>query len=82
VKVHYHSRLARLALPRKYAAITLGSHVFTRLGYLDEATLEHEAVHVRQWKRYGLARFALLYVWFHLRYGYWRNPFEVEARMG
>jgi hypothetical protein len=25
-------------------------------------------------------RFALLYFWYHLRYGYGRNPFEVEAR--
>lgn len=80
MKVHYRSRLARLALPRKYVAITLGDHVFTRLEHLEEAILRHEAVHVRQWQRYGLVRFACLYVWFHIRYGYWRNPFEVEAR--
>lgn len=60
--------------------MTLGNHVFTRLGTLEESILRHEAVHVRQWKRHGFIRFALLYLWFHLRYGYWRNPFEIEAR--
>jgi hypothetical protein len=81
VRVHYRSRLARWTLPRKYLAVTLGSHVFTRLGYLEDSILRHEAAHVRQWKRHGLVRFAVLYIWFHVRYGYWRNPFEVEARL-
>jgi hypothetical protein len=80
VKVHYGSRLARVALPRKYVALTLGDHVFTRLEELEESVLRHEEVHVRQWKRHGLLRFATLYLWYHFRYGYWRNPFEVEAR--
>jgi len=80
LKVHYRSRLARVALPRKYIAVTLWDHVFTRLDELEESILRHEEVHVRQWKRHGLLRFAALYVWYHLRYGYWRNPFEVEAR--
>ena len=81
MKVHYRSRLARWTLRRKYAAITLWDHVFTPLAHLEESILRHEAAHVRQWKRHGLVRFACLYVWFHLRYGYWRNPFEVEARL-
>ena len=80
VKVHYRSRFARWALPRKYVAVTLWDHVFTRLEHLEESILRHEEVHVRQWKRHGLVRFAFLYTWFHFRYGYCRNPFEVEAR--
>lgn len=71
-----------MALPRKYVAVTLSEHVFTRLERLEESVLRHEEVHVRQWKRLGLVRFPILYIWFHLRYGYWRNPFEVEARSG
>jgi hypothetical protein len=77
VKVHYRSRLARWALPRKYVAVTLWDHV---LEHLEESILRHEAVHVRQWKRHGLLRFALLYFWFHVRHGYRGNPFEIEAR--
>ena len=80
MKVHYRSPLARWALPRRYVAVTLWDHVFTRLESLEESILWHEEVHVRQWKRHGLVRFAFLYLWFHFRYGYWRNPFEVEAR--
>ena len=80
MKVHYRSRLARWALPRKYVAVTLGDHVFTGLEHLGESILRHEETHVRQWKEHGLVRFAILYTWFHIRYGYWRNPFEVEAR--
>lgn len=80
MKVHYRSRLARWTLPRKYVAVTLGNHVFTRLEHLEESILRHEAVHVRQWKRHGVLRFACLYLWCHFRYGYRRNPFEVEAR--
>ncbi len=82
MKVHYRSRLARWALPRKYVAVTLSEHVFTRLERLDESVLRHEEVHVQQWKRLGLVRFSLRYLWFYVRYGYWRNPFEVEARLG
>jgi hypothetical protein len=80
MKVHYQSWLARFVLPRKYVAVTLWDHVFTRLDGLDDAVLRHEAIHVQQWKRHGLVRFALLYLWFHFRYGYRDNPFEVEAR--
>ena len=41
--------------------------------------LRHELQHVRQWFRWGTL-FAVLYGFYHLRYGYWLNPFEVEAR--
>jgi hypothetical protein len=80
VVVHYRSRVARLLLPKRYVAITLGSHVLTRASHLEERVLRHEQAHVEQWKRHGLLRFLFAYVWFHFRYGYDRNPFEVEAR--
>ena len=44
LKVHYGSRLARWALPRKYVAVTLWDHVFTRLENLEESILRHEQV--------------------------------------
>ena len=78
--VHYRSRLARLLLPKRYVAITLSRHVWTRQASLDEATLRHEAVHVEQWKRFGLLGFLVRYLWWHFRYGYQANPFEIEAR--
>jgi hypothetical protein len=39
----------------------------------------HELIHVEQFQRHPLL-FPLVYVWGHLRYGYWNNPAEVEAR--
>jgi hypothetical protein len=79
MKVRYRSRLAKLILPKRYTAITLGSRVFTPLASLSAGTLRHERAHVEQWKRHGIARFPLLYFWYHLRHGYERNPFEMEA---
>lgn len=80
MNVHYESRLARLILPRRFVAITLGSRVFTPLARLSATTLRHEEAHVEQWRRHGVARFPFLYLWYHFRYGYEQNPFEVEAR--
>ena len=78
--VHYRSRIARWFLPKRYVAITLGSHVLTREARLDERAFRHERKHVEQWRQFGAAGFLLRYLWYHLRYGYARNPFEVEAR--
>ena len=48
---------------------------------LDDVGLAaHEAVHVEQIKRLGGVRWAATYLWYLLRYGYWSNPLEVEAR--
>jgi hypothetical protein len=80
MRVHYRSRLARYFLPRRYVAITLGSHVLTTRSQLGERTLRHERAHIEQWRRYGVISFLVRYLWCHFRYGYWRNPFEVEAR--
>lgn len=80
MKVHYRSRLARVFLPRRYLAITLGSHVLTREGALDDRVLRHERAHVEQWRRHGFLGFLLRYLWYHFRHGYRANPFEIEAR--
>src|SRR5688572_2795547 len=39
----------------------------------------HELIHVEQFRRNPIW-FPLKYAWNHLRYGYWMNPAEVEAR--
>ncbi len=63
-------QLAGQKLPDSFAP------VITPMGEYDAPLLGTK----RQWKQHGLVRFAFLYTWFHFRYGYWRNPFEVEAR--
>ena len=63
MKVHYRSRLASALLPRRYLAITLGSHVLTRESDLDARVLRHERKHVEQWRRHGRLRFLARYLY-------------------
>ncbi len=47
---------------------------------IDDQTLRrHEMVHIEQIERDGVLVFCAKYVWWSIRYGYWRNPYEVEA---
>ena len=44
-----------------------------------EALRRHELVHIEQIERDGALRFSMFYLWYLVRFGYWRNPYEVEA---
>lgn len=46
----------------------------------DQRLLRHERKHLEQIERDGRLLFALKYSWWTLRYGYYMNPYEVEAR--
>ena len=61
------------------AAIALGPIVIVRRKFAgDRCLMAHELTHVRQWWREPLTMpFKYLYYW--LRYGYFENPYEVEA---
>lgn len=64
-----------------YDGFTIGEHVFlTEKGYNNERLLKHEQAHIDQYKRDGLIRFMLNYVWLNIQYGYENNPYEIEAR--
>ena len=79
---HYRSALAEWAIPERAVAFTFGRHVFTKLprsGVTPEIR-RHEDEHVRQFQLYGIPLFLIVYVWWQIRYGYDRNPLEVEAR--
>jgi len=39
----------------------------------------HELIHIEQLERDGTLRFCALYLYYLIRYGYWRNPYEIEA---
>ena len=70
-------------------AITIGSVISVRSGHEGSPCLmRHEAVHVRQWRRYGVAGFTVRYLgayalWRLRRKGhagaYRRIPLEIEA---
>lgn len=72
----------RLGWP--YRAITLG-HVVLAVDELDDETIRHELVHVRQYERWGplfIPAYLLASLLARLRGGhpYRDNPFEVAAR--
>lgn len=46
----------------------------------EERLVRHEQAHWAQYERMGALRFYATYCWYTLRYGYWGNPMEVEAR--
>ena len=76
-------------VPRGASAITVGSVISVRRRSADSPRLlRHEAEHVRQWRRYGVAGFLRRYLgaylhWRSRGYGHWgayrRIPLEVEA---
>jgi hypothetical protein len=65
---------------RRAAAVTLGDTIVVHPDVpLSERLIRHELTHVRQWRERPVS-FPLRYAWNHLRHGYRRNPYEVEAR--
>jgi len=46
----------------------------------DERLIKHEKEHWRQAQELGTIKFYARYLWYSLRYGYWNNPLEVQAR--
>jgi hypothetical protein len=75
-------------VPKGSAGITIGNVVIVRRGHVSPYLLRHELVHVRQWKRYGAAGFAVRYLGAYAvgrlrrkghRGAYLRIPLEIEA---
>lgn len=84
-----HWRLVGGPVPPGAAAITIGRLVSVRTGAAGNVHLaRHEAVHVRQWRRFGVVGFLTRYLGSYLAlrlraYPHWaayrRIPLEVEA---
>lgn len=80
--------ISRYAAPGA-SATTLGRFIFVREAAAGSARLmRHELVHVRQWRRLGVAGFGTRYLgayacWRLRRYTHWaayrRVPLEIEA---
>lgn len=52
-----------------------------RDGYTpSDSIVKHEERHLAQIEENGVVKFVLLYLIYLLRYGYYNNPFEVDAR--
>ena len=88
ISIKENSKLARLAAKKMRsngAALVLGRtiHLFniSEKEFLSSTRLvRHEYKHLEQYQRLGTFRFLGLYLWYSLRYGYYQNPLEKEAR--
>lgn len=80
------ARLAAFKLRSSACAVTIGKSIYLHNASMqdllaNEAWYRHELAHVVQYKKYGLIGFLIRYVWYSIRYGYYNNPLEIEARM-
>jgi hypothetical protein len=66
----------------KYKAITMPwKTVYVLKDELNnKGLLAHEQIHINQIERLGSLKFISLYLWYNLKYGYYNNPLEIEAR--
>ena len=79
------SRVAAWKLGCSSVAMVLGKTIYLHHVTKDEfmqdaAWLKHELCHVAQFKKYGLFRFTIIYLWESICKGYQNNKFEIEAR--
>jgi hypothetical protein len=79
------ARLAAAKLKAQGAALVLGSaiHLYniTKQEFLSSPRLvRHELKHIDQYKRFGIVGFLSRYAWYSMKYGYFNNPLEQEAR--
>ena len=88
LKIVEKSFIARIAAKVRKSdsiAIVLGQKIYlfgaNREQFLaNRRWVEHEMVHLEQFRRYGTIRFIILYLWESIKKGYWNNKFETEAR--
>jgi hypothetical protein len=88
VRIYENSRIAAIAafkLRTRRCAVVIGHSIFLHKTLKEEFLsdtrwVKHELCHVRQWKQKGWLLFGLQYLWLSIRFGYYNNPFEIEAR--
>lgn len=80
----YNSPIAKVLgviLRSPDVAITLGQTAYysCEKKVVDERWRCHEDAHKDQWAELGAIKYITLYLLFLIRYGYEKNPFEIEA---
>jgi hypothetical protein len=78
-------QLAAKKLRSKNAAIVIRKTIYLYNVIIedflaDTEWVKHEICHIRQFEEYGFFRFILMYLWESIKYGYYKNKFEIEAR--
>jgi hypothetical protein len=64
-------------------AMTIGHTIYISCDYKkfveNKRWMTHELQHVRQYEKYKLIGFMSRYIWYSIKYGYNKNPLELEA---
>jgi hypothetical protein len=81
----YIARLAAWVMRAPSCALVLGRTIHLYGADISELTtnrawMNHELAHVAQYRRYGFLPFIFRYIWYSIRFGYYQNPLEIEAR--
>ena len=63
----------------KFDAITFYNFIFYRNEKAMKELKKHEEKHVEQYFKYPFT-FLIRYIYYSIKYGYYNNPFEIEAR--
>jgi hypothetical protein len=79
------AKIASRQLKSRQAAIVIGRTIYlygvTGKAFMENIPwLRHEACHIRQYNRYRIKGFLFLYLFEYVRFGYYNNCFEKEAR--
>lgn len=85
VTASWLAKLAAWKLKSPSIALVLGNKIHlwgvTSTLFLEQKSwVRHELVHVNQYQRLGFIKFLWLYSMYSIRYGYYKNPLEIEAR--
>lgn len=78
VRIKWKSRF----VPPGFTAWVIAPYIFFRTSRDDtsDRLFRHEMQHIYQVKEEGWLKFYVKYLWYSIRYGYKKNPYEVEAR--
>jgi hypothetical protein len=79
------ARIAAWQLKSKQVAMVIGRTIHlhntpAQVFLKNTKWVRHEVKHVQQYQQLGVVVFLLKYIWLSVRYGYYNNPFEKEAR--
>lgn len=58
---------------------SLTCHVLPEYIPLGRKLKNHEETHFKQIKQDGVLKFCVKYLYYNIRYGYHKNPYEIEA---
>ena len=80
------AKIASIVLKQQKVAVVTGNiiHLYNtkKEEFLaNKRWLQHELVHVLQYREHGHFKFITLYLWESIKKGYYQNRFEKEARL-